>query len=195
MTRSSLALALVGLCGCIGSPKSRSGPEMDWLTYKPQVEALIAGEFSGAVIDQTPAGQEGYQPCAVAGQAYSLPLDVGDPVACGDQEGHEEDSGSDCSEALVASFPVSGPLSLEGAELGEVTGSVRAQSYDCGIDLQVDLAPPPGDFPRQTFELEWQHDDEGQASPASFLWGRRLSEDGAEETAWEVCVLPVEERG
>jgi hypothetical protein len=163
---------------------------VDWAEHKPEVDSLIEGTFSGTITD----GEEGREPCAVTGLAYLLSLEVSDPVACGDREGHEEDSGSDCSSSVVASFPISGVLSLDGVEIGEITGSVHAESYDGGVSLDVNLSPPPGDYPRQNFDPGFEDDGSGDRVLESFSWDRRLSEDDAPETIWELCLLPVETR-
>ncbi|MFH1462842.1 MAG: hypothetical protein ABIO70_00440 [Pseudomonadota bacterium] len=186
MKKSLPALVALAAFGCSRSPHR---PAVDIAAALPDVDALIGGTFSGTVVD---GSEEGQEPCPIAGQAWTLAFTVQAPVGCGDQEGHEEDSGSDCSSAEVGGFPLDGQLTLAGAAAGAVEGSVRAESTEQGLLLTVNLSPPPGDYPRQTFDADQDGGLAGEATVAGFVWGRRLSEDDAAEVVWEVCALPAD---
>jgi hypothetical protein len=184
MNRVPIVLAAVVGVGCDRLGQDRSA--VDIAAALPEVEALIGGTFAGIVVD---GGQE---PCPIAGQAWTLAFTVQAPVGCGDQEGHAEDSGSDCSSAEVGSFPLDGQLGLEGTGAGAVEGGVRAESTEQGLLLTVNLNPPPGDYPWQTFDADQDGGLAGEAVVSGFSWGRRLSEDDAAEVLWEVCNLPAD---
>ncbi len=189
MKRSHIALAALVLCAC-SSRRSMDGPLVDWSEHAHEVEALIGGQHEGVVAEGSYEGEPNREPCAVVGQAFLLPIEVGDPVGCGDHEGHQEDSGSDCSSSDSASFPLSGSLSLDGVLIGEVTGSAHGWSTDSGVYFEVSLVPPPGDYPRQNLHTQPNDLDDGTSVLSGFLWERRLTDEGV-ESVWEICLMPL----
>lgn len=179
---------LSSTCKCLGP----TGPEVDLVAAKGDVSAVFSGTFSGTALDAPGDGSNGvvYETCAIDAQPFTLTLEVGDPESCLVDVDHPE-LNDDCTAAKEGSFPLSGTLAVGAEEAQAVSGTVRVWSMEDGLFVDmVDLTPPEGDFPHQTLDVGIELAVLDEVAFSGLLWGRRLSEEDAATTVWEVCELP-----
>ncbi len=163
------------------------GDPVDFTALTPDVDAMIGGTWTGTVSNKTTeVGQDTVlETCSLIGQPFSLELNVSQPESCWDSEQSPED----CSSAHGTSYPLGGTLELDGS--WPITGFVGAWSEKPGVNLSVSMDPPPTGVPYATMDVILSSTLLDEAQFESVLWSRRLSEDDAPQTTWELCSLDV----
>jgi len=195
MKRQHSILLALGLtsAACSNQSACSDGLCIDLTSYNEQIQFVLGGTFSGTVEEASGATDGGREACSVAGQTFELTFDVGEVDSCDTDSDDGETGQDDCAEAQVGLFDVEGTLGAGEPDQSEVYGFGRVWNDDDGVYLGLELGLVSEAFPRETLDTS----DTGTliegTTLSRFRWGRRPSEDQAEDAIWQICELPVDD--
>jgi hypothetical protein len=168
--------------GWYGHDSSDGGDTVDLTVYLPDLERLFDTTYQGTVVDG-----EGDVECDVAGEAFTLPLQLVSEMRCTDAGGDVA-----CTHAMDAKIDVAGQLTIGSAIDVPVTGVANVQRVPYTDEVEIEIffdAPFEDDVPLQRLWVtspEWPWD-----RIEDFGWSRRHSDEEG-PAVWESCLFEAE---
>lgn len=158
-----------------------------------EVQAVFEGSFPGEALDDPGEASGGvtFEACDIEGAPFNVTLTVGEP-SCYDPDRPED---TDCTRTDRGYFPISGTIQVADDPAIALDGGVEVWSERGGLALWNTGGFGMSEGPYEYQTLDFVLSDDFLLADVEFRglsWARRLTEESADVTVWQVCALPFE---